>query len=138
MYYCIGYTSNNDWSICEIPLDQYQEKLQERWDELPSGKEIMRLKQQLKEREEELQEETRMKTQHELLVKAREDELQRLIKEKKQLQEDHHQLLLRDKEQQERESNSYKPIKQHLLYNYRKPTLSFNKQRNIKKNYTKS
>ena len=107
MYYCIGYTSNNDWSTSEIPLDQYQEKLQERWYELPSGKEIMRLKQQLKEREEELQkelqEERRMKTQDESLVKAREDELQQLIKEKKQLQEDHHQLLLRDKEQQERE-----------------------------------
>ena len=107
MYYCIGYTKryigNNDWSISEIPLDQYQEKLQERWDELPSGKEIMRLKQQLKEREEELQEERRMKIQDELLVKAREEELQRLIKEKEQLQEDHHQLLLRDKEQQERE-----------------------------------
>ena len=83
MYYCIGYTSNSDWSTSEIPLDQYQEKLQERWYELPSGKEIMRLKQQMKEREE---------------------ELQRLIKEKKQLQEDHHhQLLLRDKGQQERE-----------------------------------
>ena len=104
MYYCIGYTSNNDWSTSEIPLDQYQEKLQKRWDELPSGKEIMRLKQQLKEREEELQKERRMKTQDASLVKAREDELQRLIKEKKQLQEDHHhQLLLRDKEQKERE-----------------------------------
>ena len=108
MYYCIGYTSNNDWSTSVIPLDQYQEKLQKRWDELPSGKEIMRLKQQLKEREEELQKELqkerRMKTQDESLVKAREDELQRVIKEKEQLQEDHHhQLLLRDKEQQERE-----------------------------------
>ena len=104
MYYCIGYTSNNDWSTSEIPLDQYQEKLQERWNELLLEKEIMHLKQQLKEREEELQKERRMKTQHELLVKAREDELQRLIKEKKQLQEDHHhQLLLRDKEQEERE-----------------------------------
>ena len=103
MYYYIGYTSNNDWSTSEIPLDQYQEKLQERWYELPSGKEIMRLKQQLKERVEELQEERRMKIQDESLVKAREEELQRLIKEKEQLQEDHHQLLLRDKEQQERE-----------------------------------
>ena len=103
MYYRIGYTSNNDWSTSEIPLDQYQEKLQERWYELPSGKEIMHLKQQLKEREEELQKERRMKTQDESLVQAREDELQRLIKEKEQLQEDHHQLLLRDKEQQERE-----------------------------------
>ena len=104
MYFCVGYTSNNDWSTSEIPLDQYQEKLQERWDELPLGKEIMQLKQQLKKRDEELQKERRMKAQHESLVKAREDELQRLIKEKEQLQEDHHhQLLLRDKEQQERE-----------------------------------
>ena len=106
MYYCIGYTSNNDWSTSEIPLDEYQEKIQERrreWEE-SQEREIMHLKQQLKEREEELQEERRMKTQDESLVKAREDELQRVIKEKEQLQEDHHhQLLLRDKEQQERE-----------------------------------
>ena len=146
MYYCIGYTKRyigNDWSTSEIPLDQYQEKLQERWDELPSGKEIMRLKQQLKEREEELQkefqEERRMKTQDESLVKAREDELQRLIKEKEQLQEDHHhQLLLRDKEQQEREQQLQTNQATFALQLYRKPTLSFNKQRNIKKNYTKS
>ena len=89
MYYCIGYTSNNDWSTSEIPLDQYQEKLQRRilsdFNELELSKKIQLLK-------------------DESLVKAREDELQRLIKEKKQLQEDHHhQLLLRDKEQQERE-----------------------------------
>ena len=25
--YCIGYTSDNEWSTSEIPLDQYQEKL---------------------------------------------------------------------------------------------------------------
>ena len=89
MYYCIGYTSNNDWSTSEIPLDQYQEKLQKRilsdFNELELSKKILFFK-------------------DELLVKAREDELQRLIKEKEQLQEDHHhQLLLRDKEQQERE-----------------------------------
>ena len=89
MYYCIGYTSNNDWSTSEIPLDQYQEKLQKRilsdFHKLELSKKIQLLK-------------------DESLVKAREDELQRLIKEKKQLQEDHHhQLLLRDKEQQERE-----------------------------------
>ena len=44
VYYCIGYTSNNDWSTSEIPLDQYQEKLQERrreWEESqPVQKEI--------------------------------------------------------------------------------------------------
>ena len=88
MYYCIGYTSNNDWSTTEIPLDQFQEKLQKRilsdFNELELSKKIQLLK-------------------DESLIKAREDELQRLIKEKEQLQEDHHQLLLRDKEQQERE-----------------------------------
>ena len=88
MYYCIGYTSNNDWSTSEIPLDQYKEKLQKvllsDFNELELSKKLQLLK-------------------DESLVKAREDELQRLIKEKEQLQEDHHQLLLRDKEQQERE-----------------------------------
>ena len=89
MYYCIGYTSNNDWSTSVIPLDQYQEKLQKRilsdFNELELSKKLQLLKDGS-------------------LVKAREDELQRLIKEKEQLQEDHHhQLLLRDKEQQERE-----------------------------------
>ena len=89
MYYCIGYTSNNDWSTSEIPLDQYQEKLKKRilsdFHKLELSKKIQLLK-------------------DESLVKAREDELQRLIIEKNQLQEDHHhQILLRDKEQQERE-----------------------------------
>ena len=89
MYYCIGYTSNNDWSTSEIPLDQYQEKLKKRilsdFNKLELSKKIRLLK-------------------DEGLVKAKEEELQRLVKEKEQLQEDHHhQLLLRDKEQQERE-----------------------------------
>ena len=88
MYYCIGYTSNNDWSTSEIPLDQYQEKLRKRilsdFHKLELSKKIQLLK-------------------DESLVKAREEELQSLIKEKKQLQEDRHQLLLRDKDQQERE-----------------------------------
>ena len=30
MCYCIGYTSDNEWSTSEIPLDQYQEKLRRR------------------------------------------------------------------------------------------------------------
>ena len=42
MYYCIGYTSNNDWSTSEIPLDQYQEKLQE------SGKEWEEVQKEIK------------------------------------------------------------------------------------------
>ena len=62
---------------------------------------------QVEKLQEELKDERQLSSslikQDESLVKAREDELQRLIKEKEQLQEDHHQLLLRDKEQQERE-----------------------------------
>ena len=89
MYNCIGYTSNNDWSTSIIPLDQYKEKLQKRilsdFNKLELSKKIQLLKDVS-------------------LVKATEEELQRLIKEKKHVQEDHHhQLLLRDKEQPERE-----------------------------------
>ena len=69
--YCIGYTSNNDWSTSIIPLDQYQEKLQERrreWEasqpvEPEDRREIGRLTHVLQERERELQEERREKEQ---------------------------------------------------------------------------
>ena len=69
--YCIGYTSNNDWSTSIIPLDQYQEKLQERrreWEasqpvEPEDRREIGRLTRVLQERERELQEERREKEQ---------------------------------------------------------------------------
>ena len=69
--YCIGYTSNNDWSTSIIPLDQYQEKLQERrreWEasqpvEPEDRREIDRLTCVLQERERELQEERREKEQ---------------------------------------------------------------------------
>ena len=69
--YCIGYTSNNDWSTSIIPLDQYQEKLQERrreWEasqpvEPEDRREIERLTRVLQERERELQEERREKEQ---------------------------------------------------------------------------
>ena len=33
MCYCIGYTSDNEWSTSVIPLDQYQEKLRIRREE---------------------------------------------------------------------------------------------------------
>ena len=33
MCYCIGYTSDNEWSTSEILLDQYQEKLRIKWRE---------------------------------------------------------------------------------------------------------
>ena len=69
--YCIGYTSNNEWSTSIIPLDQYQEKLQERRRELEASqpvepedrREIDRLTRVLQERERELQEERREKEQ---------------------------------------------------------------------------
>ena len=71
MCYCIGYTSNNDWSTSIIPLDQYQEKLQERRREWEASqpvqpedrREIDRLTRDLQERERELQEERREKEQ---------------------------------------------------------------------------
>uniref|UniRef100_A0A1X7STJ1 Uncharacterized protein n=1 Tax=Amphimedon queenslandica TaxID=400682 RepID=A0A1X7STJ1_AMPQE len=61
------YTSNNDWSTSIIPLDQYQEKLQERRREWEASqpvqpedrREIDRLTRVLQERERELQEERR-------------------------------------------------------------------------------
>ena len=37
MCYCIGYTSDNEWSTSEIPLDQYQEKLRIRREEALEG-----------------------------------------------------------------------------------------------------
>ena len=69
--YCIGYTSNDEWSTSIIPLDQYQEKLQERrreWEasqavEPEDRREIDRLTRVLQERERELQEERREKEQ---------------------------------------------------------------------------
>ena len=69
--YCIGYTSNNDWSTSIIPLDQYQEKLQERRREWKASqpvepedrREIDRLTRVLQERKGGLQEERREKEQ---------------------------------------------------------------------------
>ena len=69
--YCIGYTSNNDWSTSIIPLDQYQKKLQERrreWEasqpvEPEDRRELDRLTRVLQERKGGLQEERREKEQ---------------------------------------------------------------------------
>ena len=72
--YCIGYTSN-DWSTSVIPLDQYQEKLRRRilsdWEELGLSKEVQLLRGHLQEREREFYQE----------------QLQREIKEKEQIQQ---------------------------------------------------
>ena len=82
--YCIGYTSDNDWSTSVIPLDQYQDQLRRRilsdWESLGTQKLLQIFQDRLqfqKERE------------------FYEEQLQREIKEKEQIQQD------RDKEQQQ-------------------------------------
>ena len=82
--YCIGYTSDNDWSTSVIPLDQYQDQLRRRilsdWDSLGIEKQLQIFEDCLQ------------------LQKEREfyqEQLQREIKEKEQIQQD------RDKEQQQ-------------------------------------
>ena len=81
--YCIGYTSDNDWFASVIPLDQYQDQLRRRilsdWENLGLSKEVQLLRGHLQEREREFYQE----------------QLQREIKEKEQIQQD------QDKEQQQ-------------------------------------
>ena len=120
--YCIGYTSNNDWSTSIIPLDQYQEKLQERRREWEASqpvhpedrREIDRLTHDLQEKERELEEERREKEQvrnrlqqqlqgrEREIQQAREQvqDLQQQLQEKEQAQQ---LLLSRERESQERE-----------------------------------
>ena len=108
--YCIGYTSNNDWSTSIIPLDQYQEKLQERrreWEasqpvEPEDRRDIDRLTCVLQERERELQEERREKEQ----VRTRLQ--QQLEGRERQLQQSQQQIQEREREiQQGREREQY-------------------------------
>ena len=82
--YCIGYTSDNDWSTSVIPLDQYQDQLRRR---IQSDLEYLGIEKQLQ-----------IFLDHLQLQKDREfyqEQLQREIKEKEQIQQD------RDKEQQQ-------------------------------------
>uniref|UniRef100_A0A1X7TSW5 Uncharacterized protein n=2 Tax=Amphimedon queenslandica TaxID=400682 RepID=A0A1X7TSW5_AMPQE len=96
----LRYTSNNDWSTSIVPLDQYQEKLQERRREWEASqpvqpedrREIDRLTRVLQEREMELEEERREKEQ----VRNR---LQQ------QLQQAQQQGQEREREAREREQN---------------------------------
>ena len=121
--YCIGYTSNNDWSTSIIPLDQYQEKLQERrreWEasqpvEPEDRREIDRLTRVLQERERELQEERREKEQVrnrlQQQLEGRERQLQQAQQQgqererqvREQVQDLQRQLQQRERESQERE-----------------------------------
>ena len=93
--YCIGYTSN-DWSTSVIPLDRYQEKLQERRREWKASqpvqpvnhqnerREIEQLRRTLQERERELQEERREEEQVRTRLQQQLQEKDRQITDKDQ------------------------------------------------------
>ena len=110
--YCIGYTSNNDWSTSIIPLGQYQEKLQERrreWEasqpvEPEDRREIERLTRVLQERERELQEERREKEQ------VRNRLQQQLQGRERQLQGRERQLQQAQQQGQERERQAREQV----------------------------
>ena len=112
---CIGYTSNY-WCTNEIPLDQYQEKLQEKRREWGASqpvqsvhhqnerKEIEQLRCTLQEREKELQEERREKEQVRTRLQQQLQEKDRQITDKDQrLTETQRCLQSREREYQERE-----------------------------------
>ena len=82
--YCIGYTSDNDWSTSVIPLDQYQDQLRRR---ILSDWENLGIEKQLQIFQDRLQ----LQTEREFF----QEQLQKEIKEKEQIQQD------RDKEQQQ-------------------------------------
>ena len=115
--YCIGYTSNNDWSTSIIPLDQYQEKLQERRREWVGSqpvqpedrREIDRLTRVLQERERELEEERREKEQ------VRNRLQQQLQGKERQLQQGQQQVQEREREIQqarEREQDQQRQLRE--------------------------
>ena len=117
--YCIGYTSNNDWSTSIIPLDQYQEKLRERrreWEasqpvEPEDRREIDRLTRVLQERERELQEERREKEQvRNRLQQQLEGRERQLQQAQQQLQEKDRQLQSRERVSQEREQQLQRQV----------------------------
>ena len=128
--YCIGCTSNNDWSTSIIPLDQYQDQLQERrreWEasqpvEPEDRREIDHLICVLQERERELHEERREKEQVRNILQqqlqGREQQLQQAQQQgqeierqareqvqylQRQLQEREQQIQEREREFQDRE-----------------------------------
>uniref|UniRef100_A0A1X7UGU1 Protein kinase domain-containing protein n=1 Tax=Amphimedon queenslandica TaxID=400682 RepID=A0A1X7UGU1_AMPQE len=136
----LRYTSNNDWSTSIIPLDQYQEKLQERRREWEASqpvqpedrKEIDRLTRVLQERERELQEERREKEQVrnrlQQQLQGRERQLQQAQQQgqerereiqqarereqdlQRQLQQAQQQLQSRERESQEREQQLQRQV----------------------------
>uniref|UniRef100_A0A1X7T4W2 Protein kinase domain-containing protein n=1 Tax=Amphimedon queenslandica TaxID=400682 RepID=A0A1X7T4W2_AMPQE len=103
----LRYTSNNDWSTSIIPLDQYQEKLQERRREWEASqpiqpedrREIDRLTRVLQERERELEEERREKEQ------VRNRLQQQLEGRERQLEQAQQQGQERERQAREQEEN---------------------------------
>ena len=122
--YCIGYTSN-DWSTNEIPLDRYQEKLQERrreWeasqpvqpvDHQNERREIQQLRRTLQERERELQEERREKEQVRTRLQQQLQEKDRQITDKDQrLTETQRRLQSREREYEDREQQLQRQLQE--------------------------
>ena len=125
--YCIGYTSN-DWFTSVIPLDQYQEKLQEKrreWEK--ETREIEQLRRTLQERERELQEERRENEQFRTNLQQQLQEKDAQITDKdqrltetqeqyqfsrQQLQETQRHLQSREREFQEKEQQFQKQLQQ--------------------------
>ena len=118
MYYCIGY-SDKGWSVSEIPLGQYQEKLQEKRREWEASqpvqphhhqnkeREIKLPTQQLQEKGRELQEDRREIGRLTRLLQERERELEEKEQVRTRLQQ---QLESREKESQEREQQLQREI----------------------------
>ncbi|XP_019854337.1 PREDICTED: uncharacterized protein LOC109583431 [Amphimedon queenslandica] len=111
----LRYTSDNDWSTSVIPLDQYQEKLQERrreWEasqpvQPENRREIDRLRRVLQERERELQEERREKEQ------VRNRLQQQLQGIEQQLQQAQQQGQERERQAREREQDLQRQLKEY-------------------------
>ncbi|XP_019854481.1 PREDICTED: uncharacterized protein LOC105313468 [Amphimedon queenslandica] len=118
----LRYTSNNDWSTSIIPLDQYQEKLQERRREWEASqpvqpedrKEIDRLTRVLQERERELQEERREKEQVrnrlQQQLQGRERQLQQAQQQGQEREREIQQAREREQDLQERERQFQKQV----------------------------
>ena len=139
--YCIGYTSNNDWSTSIIPLDQYQEKLQEEWEasqpvEPEDRREIdhlihvlqeralqeerrekeqvrNRLQQQLEGRERQLQQAQQQGQERERQAREREQDLQRQLQSRERESQEREQQLQRQVEGgQQREQDLQRQLQQ--------------------------
>ena len=108
--FCIGFTSNNDWSTSIIPLDQYQEKLQERRKEWEASQSeiIDRLTRVLHERERELQEERRRKEQARTRLQQQLHQAQQGQEREREIQ----QAMERERQGRERERDLQRQLQQ--------------------------